>query len=245
MAEPGQHSADLAILSLRENHLHHGCLALLPHDADALGPDFPLCEPDALGQLIKDFATGFSRDDHSIDFFDTKLGVCKLIRQFTVVGQQEQTCTLLIKPAHRIDPLWDLGQEVNDPRLSRWIIVGRNVALGFVNREVNQAFALDPLTVHFHLGLLGIDSRPQFADDLAVDCDTPLRDELLTRTARSDTGMREDFLEPFRPFRFPRNGTRREAFTLLRATLGTPGTTWIRSSARGLPFAGRGATIRH
>jgi len=180
MTELGQHSPDLAVLPFGEDQFEDRRVPLLGHRADPLGPDLPLGEPDPLGQLIESGALGTPGDDDAVQLLDAELGVRELVGEFAVVGHDHQPDAHLVEPADGVDPLGDFRQEVEDARPSRRVVVRRDVALGLIDGEVDQAFLLDLLAIDRDGDPPEVDLGPEFLDDLTADGHAPLEDQLLT-----------------------------------------------------------------
>ncbi len=143
----GQHPTDLAILPFGEDEFEDGRLASLTDHLDPLGPDFSLGQPDPVGQLAQDFTLGRAGDDDSIEFLDTKFRVGELVGEFAVVRQKQKPDTHLVEPADGVDALGDLGQEIENAGATGWVVVGGDVALGLVDREIDGTLDLDLLAV--------------------------------------------------------------------------------------------------
>ena len=70
-----------------------------------------------------------------------------------------------------------------------------NTAGRLVQGEIHLAAGPDDSTVHHHLVALRIHPGPQQTDDVPVDANQPVQNQLLTRAAGSDAGVREKFLQ--------------------------------------------------
>jgi hypothetical protein len=192
----GQHPTDLAILPFGKDEFEDGRIASLTDRLDPLRADLSFGQPDPLGQLREHLAGRRTSDDHPVKLFNAVFRVSQLVGEFTVVGQEQQTDAHLVEPTDRVDALRDLGQEIENPGSSRRVIVGRDVALGLVDSEVDRALDLDLLAIERDRGFGEVDLRPQLANDLAIDGDSPLENQLLAGPSRADPGMGENFLEP-------------------------------------------------
>ena len=196
MAKTREHPADFTVLPFGENHLHDRGLPASSHDPNALGSHLPFGEPDAVGQLLQDLAAGGARHDDAIDLFDPEFRVGELVGEFTVVGHEQEPGALLVEPADAVGALRDLRQKVDHARLARGIVIGGDVALGFVNGEIDMPLHLDFLPIERNLGGTGVHLRAELANDLAVDCDSSLQDYLLAGAPGADPSMSEHFLKP-------------------------------------------------
>ena len=136
---------------------------------------------------------GGAGHERPVDLLDAVTRMRQPVGQLAVVGQDHQPGAVLVEPADGVDPLGDLGEQVDHAGPARGVVVGRDVALGLVHGVVDHLLELDPLAVDGDGRLLGIDPRAQLADDLAVDRDPPLEDVLLAVPARAEPGMRRIF----------------------------------------------------
>ncbi len=234
VAELGEHPPNLAVLALGQDQFQDRRLAPLADRPDPLGPDLAFGQPDPVGELRQDLASGRAGDGHPVKLLDAELGVGQLVGQFAIVGQEHQADAHLVEPPDGVDALGDLGQEVEDPGPARGVVVGRDVSLGLVDREVDRPLQMDLLAVHRHGLAGGVDFGPEFLDDLATDRHPPLEDQFLARPTGTDAGMGEDLLEPLRPRGFPRP---------TRGSLrGRPASRGGRRGATPLGWTGDGAT---
>ena len=247
MAEPGEHPADFAVLTLGQDHFEDRREPLMADDPHALGANLALGEPDALRQLVEDLSPGLSGDDDAVDLLDAELGVGELVGEFAVIGQEQEAHALLVETAHRVDALGDLGQEVDDAGFARGVVVRRDIAFRLVDREVDQPLALNSLAIDIDARLVGIDTGSEFADDLSVDRHAPLGDQFFASPARADSGVRQDFLEPFRSlFRGFRRGLPFAVLVLRGSRVGSSRrSAGVRAASRRLPFPGRGSSVCH
>jgi hypothetical protein len=196
VAELGQHPPDLAILSFSENELEDGRVAPLPDRLDPLGSNLSFGEPDPFGQLAEDLAGRRTGHDDPVKLLDAVFGVSELVGEFAVVGQQQEPDAHLVEPADGIDALGDLGQEVENSRSTRRVVVRRDVPFWLVDREVDRALDLDLLAVDRDRGPGEVNLRPEFADDLAVDRHPALEDQILASPSRPDPRVSQDLLKP-------------------------------------------------
>ena len=117
------------------------------------------------------------------------------VGELAVIGHDHQAGAVLIQPADRIDPLGDLGEEIDDPGPARRVEVGGHVTLGLVDGEVDDLLKPDRFAIDGDPGL-GVYPGAELADDLAIDGDTSLKDVFLAAAARAQTRLRQDLLKP-------------------------------------------------
>lgn len=183
MAEFGKHAPDFAILALGKDQLDDRGIAFVGDRLDAFGSDLAFGEPDTFDELLVDLGSGRSRDDRSIDFLDTELGVSQAIRKLSVVRQKQQSRAHLVETADCVNPLGDIGHEVHDSWATRGVVVGGNIALGLVHGDVGRSFVVNLLAIDRDAISTGDHLRSEFSNDLAVDGDSALKDVLLTSAA--------------------------------------------------------------
>ena len=123
VAELREHPAHFAVLPLGEHKLHHGRVALVRDRLRSLGPNFSFREPNAIDELLQNFRRRGSRDHRAIHLLDAELGVSQAVGHLPVVREQHQPSAHLVETAHRVDALGDLGDEVDDSRTSRRIVI--------------------------------------------------------------------------------------------------------------------------
>jgi hypothetical protein len=172
----GQHPPHLAILPFGEHHLQNRRVALLSGRSDVLCARFPLSEPNSLDNLVKDLSRRMARDDHAVDFFDSKLRMCQPVGELAIVRQQYEANAHFVQPAHGINALRNVRHEINDPRPSRRIAVRRDVTLRFVHGQIDRRFHLHPLAVNFNAIPAHENLRPELTHDLPVDRHATLQD---------------------------------------------------------------------
>jgi hypothetical protein len=117
-------------------------------------------------------------------------------RQVPVVGEQQQALRVVVEPAHRIDVLPHLGQQVEDRRPALGVLPRRHVAARLVEQDVAvpggcaHALAVDADVVAGRIG-----SRAKFEDGDAVHHDPSGHNQRLRGSPRRDTGGGEDLLK--------------------------------------------------
>ena len=199
VAEPGHHPADLAVLPLGEDHLHDARLPFATDHLHALGANLPLGEPDPLRELVKHLARRLASDDDPVDLFDPEPGMSQSIGELAIVRQEHQARALLVEPPDRVDPLGDLGEQIDDLRFAGRVAVGADVAFRLMHGVIDVPLFMDLLAVNGDLMRSGVHPRAEFADDLIVHRDSALEDQFLAAPTRADPRVGEDFLQAFRP----------------------------------------------
>ncbi len=196
VAELGEHAAHLAILTFGEHHLKNRRLALVTSDPRTLGTDLPFGEPDPFGQLVQDLLSWVSSNNDPIELLDPIFGVSELVGELTVVGQKNQSDRHLIKATDGVDPLGEVGHQVDHAGSARGISVGRDVPFRLIDREVHRLLDLDRLAVDLNVALTRVNLGTELANHDTIDTDPTLEDQLLTRSTRAEARMGEDLLKP-------------------------------------------------
>jgi hypothetical protein len=112
-------------------------------------------------------------------------------RQIAVVGQQHQPAAVFIEPADCVQ-LRAARREIEDCARV-WIRFVRSIALGFVERDIDQRVGGDALAVDAHIVI-----RAGVLADLrerAVDGHAAVHDQLFAFATRAKAGFGEVFLE--------------------------------------------------
>jgi hypothetical protein len=197
----GEHSADLAFLALGQNQLELRGLSLSVNDSSALGADFALGKPNAFGQPRDQFRARKTGDEGAIDLLDAIARMCQPVCQLAVIGQDQEAGAILVQSADGVNALGDLMQEIDNPRASGGIRIGRDISLGFVDGKIDRGFESDWLAVNRDTSSIRIDPRAELPDHPTVHSDSALEDQLLATPPGSQAGVGEDFLEPLGLFR--------------------------------------------
>ncbi len=114
----------------------------------------------------------------------------------TIIGEQQKPRGLPVESSYGNDPLGDIHQVHYGPSATL-VARGGDVSGWFVQQDVASLFRSYRFTIHGDPLALGIDLRPQFADDMAVDRDSPGKDHFLRLPAGCHTMRGQDSLKPF------------------------------------------------
>ena len=207
MAEPGQHAANLAVLSFGQDKLEHVGLALAAQESGPFGADFAFGQPDSCGQLGDDLLVRRAGDECAIQLLDAVARMSEPVCQFAVVGQDHQSRAVLIKPADGVNSFGNFGEEIDDARPTCGVEVCRDVALRLIHGEVDHRLEADRFAVDSDARTGGVDPSAELADDFSVDRNAPLFDQIFAASARAETGVRQHFLNPL-ALRLPRAAVR-------------------------------------
>jgi len=195
--EMREHAADLAVLSLVENHLEDGALLVLRLEVDVLGAGHSLRETDAAAELVEGVRSGNSRHLNEVFFLDAIPRVGEEIGQFTVVGDEDQPFAHPVEPADGEQPLLP-RDEIDDAGPAVGVEV-RGHHADRLGEHVNNALRVgEPLAVDPDLLAKGIDAGAELRDHLAVDLDPAGGDQFLAVPPAAEPGRREHLLKPFK-----------------------------------------------
>ncbi len=185
VTELREHPPDLAVLPFRQGHLDHGGVPLVPvlatDESCCSRPGFPFGKPDTLNKAVQYFGPRLPSDEDLVDLFDAKFGMGQPIREVTIVGQQDQPRALLVESSNRVDPLRKIGDQVNHPRTSGWVVISCEVALRFVDREVDGPLAPNTFAIDRNLSSFWVRFGCEVTDGLAIDRDSPLENKFFNR----------------------------------------------------------------
>jgi hypothetical protein len=195
VAKLRKHTANLAILSLIENHLQDGALLVMASDRDPLRVDLALRQPDALPKTIEQFRGRHTGNLHEVFLLDAIPGMRQEVGELTVIGEQDEPFAHAIETPHRKQPAVT-RHEINHPRPSGRVVIRRHHADRFVKEKDDPLGVWQPLTVHANFLVLRIDLRAEEGHDLAVDLDTTRRHQLLAGPPTPKPCRRENLLKP-------------------------------------------------
>ncbi len=196
MAQPGQHAANLAVLALVEDDLQPGALTLRLQAAHPSGADVAIAEPDALEQLLDVFACRPAGYLNLIRFLDAEARMHETVGQVAIVGQQQQTLTVFVEPAHGVDALADVRHQIDGARPAGRIEVGAEVAARLIDQPVDELLAVQRLAIDAHR-IVGFDLRAQLADNQAIHADAATDNQLFAVPPRANASMSQEFVETF------------------------------------------------
>jgi len=113
----GQHSSNLAIPSLIEHHLQNRAGLVGGPQDHTLRLHPSIREMHAAAEGVERVLRRHARDLHEVGLFHAVAGVCKVIGEVTVVGDQDQARAGAVKPSDgKQTPI--AGEQVDDARPS-------------------------------------------------------------------------------------------------------------------------------
>ncbi len=120
--------------------------------------------------------------------------------QIAVIGQKQESSRIVVEPADGKDALFlaearEIRRQIGTVLR---VVQRRDNAGRFVKRVVKRRHGrLDAFAINFDAVFGGICLSAEFANDAAVDRDTPFDNPPLRLTAGSQTGASDNFLQPF------------------------------------------------
>ena len=125
-------------------------------------------------------------------------GVGHGLHQRPIVGEQQQSLTVLVQPSHRKDPDAAVRHQLSGGGAAQLIAEGGHITTGFIEHQVHHRFGKrQRLSVHgdsvrLRIGLIAQPGRS------AVDRHPSLRQQRFRRPTGAKAGAGDQFLQPFR-----------------------------------------------
>ena len=175
VAEELEHAADLAVASFMDGDFHTGQVRLrvIANIVDIGRGRHAVLQLDAVCQVLQDRIGNAPFDLDFISLVDEAAGMHEDVGQFTVIGHDQQAFRILVQAADGVDAVLFLPEIVHDRRPALVIARRGDDALGLVEQIIMLRLRFQGLAVDGNAVLVGVDFRPQFADDDAVDADAP------------------------------------------------------------------------
>ncbi len=135
--ESGEDPANLAILPFSQHDLQLRRFRTRLQNPCTLHLHMSFGDIDPLTHLLHCFTFDLASHGDTIDFLHAEFWMGKSLRQFAIVGQQDQAFAVEIQPANRKDTFAS-GDQFDHPRASLGVGVGRDKAHGLVHRVIDQ-----------------------------------------------------------------------------------------------------------
>ena len=130
-----------------------------------------------------------------IDLLDVRPRFEHGVRERAIVSQKDESAGGVIEIAYRIDAFRKTTQEIAESLAARGICEGGDDLGGLVQDQVDRlSDFFDEAASSLNLVDSWIGLGAEFTDDVAVDQNLAGENELFGVAARSDSGMRDDFL---------------------------------------------------
>ena len=116
------------------------------------------------------------------------------LRQLAVIREQEQTFSLRVETPDVEEPGKFWGQQIKDSVARVGILSSRNESGRFMQHNRKRRLGAKKFAIDFDV-VARARLRAEICADLAVDGDTPLRDQLITMSPRTNAGSGEETVE--------------------------------------------------
>ena len=144
-------------------------------------------------------AGGKAVDPGAVFFFHEMAGMGKGVGKFAVIGQEDESFTVIVEAADGIESQAPVHPHsfspFNDRGAAFGIVGGAQDAAGFVGEIGAVRFGLYATAIQGHTLLGRINAGAQFCHRDTVDLYAPGRDQFLAVTARADAGGGKEFLQ--------------------------------------------------
>jgi hypothetical protein len=152
-------------------------------------------EKDAMAKLVEVFVGGHPDDDRLVHPLDLVPGMRQPGSKVAIARQQQQTLAVVVEAADGVEVFPHAAQQLHDCASTFRISPGGHHVLRLVQQDVPGAnIEAEATAIHLDDVRRRVGFASQRPHDLAVDLDTPLRDELFRGASRRDPGHRQEFL---------------------------------------------------
>ena len=191
MADPGQHTPDFTVASLGKNHLHLGTPGKPFFYSQGIDLGQAVIEVNSLANLCQGGSGWAPGNLNPVCLGHTIARMGKLVGQFPVIGDQNQSLAHAIQASHGKKPL--LGRDdINNTQAPLRIHVRGEHAGRLIEDVVDPGLRLNHHTIDPYFLAARMNSCPQHRDNLSVHLDPALFDQLLaTPPASQPTGCKQ------------------------------------------------------
>jgi len=165
-------------------------------DAHDGGRGSTALDHDAAPEALELIFLGYAADARVVLAFDLVAGMEQARREFPVVGEEQQALRVVVEPAHGVDVLAHLRQQVEDRRPTLGILPRGHVPTRLVEQDVAVACGhAHALAVHADVVVGRVGPGAQFEYGGPVHRHPAVHNQRLRRAPRRDAGGGEDLLE--------------------------------------------------
>jgi hypothetical protein len=194
IANPLHHAADDSVPALVNDDAENSSGLLVANRTDhSRNNSLPL-ELHTPGEFLQYLTRRVPVEQHLVLFFQFEARVGHAMREFPIVGQEQEAGRRPVEPSDRHDTLRNVDQ-VEHGAPASLVARGGNVARRLVEQDVAVPLGTDERAVDLDPVALRIDLRAERSDRLAIDMHATLKDELFGPTTRRDATGREHFLQ--------------------------------------------------
>lgn len=141
------HAPHLAIPALRQGDLEEGVLRTVAQPLDDSRTGGAVTEGHTAPEEIQLVIVQESGRFHLIRLGDFMYRVCKPFGELRVVGKNQQPARVQVQPAHGKHPLAYGGHEIIDSGTAFGIFVGREIAFGLIEEQIEFLACVNGLVV--------------------------------------------------------------------------------------------------
>ena len=216
---PVHHAVDLHhfVAQVLEHPAHDAAPVAVDFHADFVGVVFDerhllrlhkaLVQHEAFQQLFQIFRGGLLGQGDVIQFTEGHFGVVEALGHFTVVGEQDQTCALLLHAVHRGDAFAArVLDQVANGASAAGVVLHRQEVLGLVDQHVAHGLWTDGVAFHLDGVFGGVHLEPELGNHLVVHAHHPGPDHDVGFPAGADAGLGDVPVEAHRGLRVRHGG---------------------------------------
>ncbi len=191
------HAAYLTVAAFGDGDFKEGVAGGVADAGNDGGAGGAVFELDASAQMVELLVGEQGGGFDQVGFGDFGIGAHDVVGEIGVVGHEEKAGGVEVEAADGDDPFSEVIEEIVDGRAIFGIFEGGEVALRFVEEEVDLFCFSDGAAVEGDLIAGGIDPVTGGLDLFTVDGDAAGSDPLAGLGAGGETGLGEDTVEGF------------------------------------------------
>jgi hypothetical protein len=115
--------------------------------------------------------------------------------ELTIIGEENQSFAIIIKPPDRVKVAPFPGEQLIDGRTVELVLPGANQAPGLVEGEIQFSLGADGLPIDSDAVMNRVNAGAEFLNGPSIDGDPPGKDKLLACAAGGHACFREKFLQ--------------------------------------------------
>lgn len=171
MSNSKRHAMNLPIATFVHGNLNPGVSARTRENAHAIGPRRPILQRHAPSQHVHRVLRNMALQLGLIHAFNFERRVHQGVRQFPVVGEQEDTLCVVVEPSYGNDAYADAPNQIADRVTSLGIGERCDEAARFVQDNRNPILEVSNLACHAHMVTLGLHVNDRVFNRAAIDGD--------------------------------------------------------------------------
>ncbi len=148
-------------------------------------------------ELVEGFIAHRTGAFDQIGFGNFEIRIGETLGELGVVGEDQKTAGVEVQAANRRDERFDIGDQVVDGLAALGVLKCRDVAGGFVEKNVKELLVLQGLVVEENFVAFEIDPQIRVLDNPSVDAYTSGVDPASRLRARAKASFGDDSVECF------------------------------------------------